>query len=89
MKAEIAPLEGKYYGTQIEVSHPHGDFYFTVWFSGDRKPSKRQLKHEGLKLKDWKEGDFGCDGHYESKDCYEICEIIVDALNGNLVNPDW
>lgn len=88
MKATIRKLEGKYYGTTIDFEHKHGSGYFTVWFMGNCKPSKRQLKHVQMNLKEWNESDYGCDGHFESKDCYEMCEILVDALNGEMIYYD-
>jgi len=89
MKATIQPLDGKYYGTVINVEHPHGNFSISVWCNGDFKPSKRELKYHGMKLKEWEEDQIGCDGHFESKDCYEVCKIIEDALNGFLVESDY
>jgi hypothetical protein len=75
MKAHIAPLSGKYYGTKIIIKD--GDIYteISIWNSGDFTPSERELA-------EWPEGDFEvCDSHFESKWTYDFAKKLVDAIN--------
>lgn len=79
MSAAIAPLEGKYYGTRIEIKHPRGETEIVVWFMGDYQPSERELR--GQTVPEWHEEGGASDSHYETKDGYEIALAIVRALN--------
>lgn len=79
MKAQIEPLDGKYYGTTIIVDHPNDYVHMTLWFMGDGYPSERELGGDTYEF--WKDMGDGCDSHYESKDCYEFCKKLVEAIN--------
>lgn len=78
--AKLEPLGGKYYGSHITLQGPdeHDRDLIEVWVSGDHDPSEREL--EG-----WDEDEYGpyeiCDSHYETAFGYEVCKIIVDAIN--------
>lgn len=81
IEAEIIPLGGKYYGTDIRLETDDGrEAYITVWVNkvSDYKPSEREL--EG-----WDEERDGpyeiCDDHYETKTGFEISKCIVEAIN--------
>lgn len=82
VRAELLPLKGKYYGSEIALYDAEGDHTDTiqVWvFGNDYTPSEREL--EG-----WDEEEYGpyevCDSHFESRLGYEICQRIVKAING-------
>ena len=48
MKAELMPLEGKYYGTLIKVTDGKEEISFKLWNSADFKPSDRELESCGV-----------------------------------------
>lgn len=75
MKAEIKPLHGKYYGTEIKLENGER---IVVWLRGDGKPSRREL--EGITYEEAVEDDYFCDSHYETEFCLSVCEAIVKAL---------
>lgn len=60
MKAEIAPLEGKYYGTEIRIiglpfpcTNYNGTCAFTIWYSANYQPSDRELDKAGITREDY------------------------------------
>jgi len=59
MKAKIAQLEGKYYGTYIEVFDNEDNLLTTleVWYMGDHEPSIRQLEEWGYTQEQWDKND--------------------------------
>lgn len=78
--AEIEPLSGKYYGSHIALKGPDGATdLIEVWVMGDYKPSERELEA-------WDEDEYGPyeinDSHYETQFGYEVCKLIVGAING-------
>lgn len=77
--AELAPLEGKYYGTKIILRNPEGsEAWILVWVNrvGNYKPSERELES----LEEGEEYEV-CDDHFESETSLNICRKIVAALN--------
>ena len=45
MRARLLPLEGKYYGTKIEIIDDDGfDFEIELWNPGNFEPSDRELR---------------------------------------------
>lgn len=71
LRAELEPLDGrKYYGSRIVLRDEKGDGSdaIEVWVMGDYTPSERELE--------------ACDSHFESALGYEICQLIVEAING-------
>jgi hypothetical protein len=88
MKLNILPLEGKYYGTNIEIIDGKEKTMFTVWHTcgiirDTYEPSQRQLKKYNVNRKKWHDEDFGCDNHYESKYTYNLLLKIKKLLEGN------
>lgn len=85
LHARLLPLEGKYYGSRIELTRSDGrdgdEAWIVCWINSvsDYKPSEREL--EG-----WDEEEFGpyeiSDDHYESQTCLTICNKIVETLEG-------
>jgi len=78
-KAELEPLQGKYYGSRITLTGPDGATDgIEVWVMGDHEPSERELA-------DWDEAEYGpyeiSDSHYETRMGYAICNLIVEAIN--------
>ena len=57
MKAEIKPLEGKYYGTKVEVTDgPYKGHVVSIWMSPSRTgapPSARELARHGVTQEQW------------------------------------
>ena len=72
-RAYILPLEGKYYGTEIDV----GDTGLIEIWGVDKtgEPSQRELDTWGDE-----EGDI-CDSHYEDAGDLKVASVIVKALN--------
>jgi hypothetical protein len=77
MKAWILPLEGKYYGTQIQLEN---ESILEVWLMDGWKPSKRQLEKWDMTYEEAQEDDQMCDSHYETEFGFSVAEAIVDAL---------
>jgi hypothetical protein len=78
MDATMDRLSDKYYGTQISLPNGEG---LTIWIRGNRSiPSTRQLELDKVTLSEWQADDFGCDGHYETRDCYDLCRFICNSL---------
>jgi hypothetical protein len=91
IKARIADIDRKYYGTEIVLTSEEGrTAYFTVWVNSisDYTPSEREIDHVGEDGKFYYYEDDGelfeyeiCDDHYETQTAYNICKVIVEALN--------
>lgn len=84
MKAELKPLLGKYYGSQIAITLDDGSkSEIEVWIHDKSyTPSKRELEGGGHKtVEEARADDYFCDQHFESDVCHEICVRIVNALN--------
>lgn len=69
--AKILDLDGKYYGTVIELDDKFQN-EITIWIEGDNKVSQRELD------KGWTK-DIGLD-HTETDYSYQIAKIIEKAL---------
>lgn len=84
MNASIRPLNGKYYGTLIDIDDgTWGGSTLEVWIMGNYRPSKRQLEHwEVESYEGAKEDGFLSDDHFESELGYIIAEAIVKTLQG-------
>ena len=98
MNAIIKPLDGKHYGTIVEVE---GKWEINVWIAKG-KPSKRQLEEWGISEQEWdtnvwnegkkpEENEYFtletpqqmiCDSHWESEVSYKTASAIVEALKG-------
>lgn len=88
MRAVLKPLEGKYYGTEVEIRGTHKDpvdfnnGFIQIWVMGNYEPSERELEH-------WRNSEWGgdepyeiSDSHYETETSYEIAKKLVEAVNG-------
>ena len=97
MKAQIQPLQGRYYGTVIEViDGACAGQEITLWFASGT-PSRRELAAHGYTPEQWEQnalvnfGDCGmvpirqaevtCDTHYECAETLRAAEVIVAALD--------
>lgn len=83
-KWRVLPLEGKYYGTQVQA--PNGSI-IRLWGSGeDFRPSTRELEQFTQKEIDDSNfiQDYFCDNHYEQQGDLENAKLMVAALNGLL-----
>jgi hypothetical protein len=82
LRADLAPLEGKYYGSKIVLRTDDGhEEWIMVWVNSvtDFTPSEREL--EGWDVEEYGEYEV-CDNHYETQGAYLICKRIVETLNG-------
>ena len=79
--AKIRELEGKYYGTIIDILfNDDTKTEIDIWLSGDYVPSERELR-QCTGCEDWHNECRECfDYHTESETTYNICKIIVEAL---------
>ena len=80
MNAELLPLDGKYYGTQVLLKDGKNVCNIPIWFSQHSKPSKRQLEAWD-NLTDEELSDLISDAHFETQENLKIAEIIVNAIN--------
>jgi hypothetical protein len=101
MKAELKPLAGKYYGTEIEITDGSlRDLSFKLWKSTGN-PSDRELEKYGYTREHWennevtdtqlgkfavKDLDIICDSHYESQEVYHLAKAIVNFINSQHVD---
>jgi len=82
MKAELKPLDGKYYGTEVAITRDgddnrdFGEGLIQIWVVGNYEPSRRELD-------DWDtdELELLSDSHYETETSLEIAELLVKAVN--------
>ena len=87
LRAELLPLTGKYYGSRIALKNEDGriDDQIVIWIMGDCTPSERELAGHD-------EAEYGpyevCDSHFESTLGYEVCKLIVEAINERFAAPE-
>lgn len=82
--ARLKPLEGKHYGTIINVRDEQGyDYEITVWTNDlDHRMSQRELDDYGYKSnKEAREDGMPCDCHYESERDFLLAQEIIKAIN--------
>ena len=80
MKAELKPLQGKYYGTKIVVIDDNGvQADVKIWNTSDRTPSKRQLEAYGYTEKQWEENALVDSGWDDSKIPIREIDITCDG----------
>ncbi len=92
IKAEIMPIDSKYYGTKIQLTSQNGvKAYVIVWInsiSSNYFPSEREYDFIGQDgkayiLEDGEAWEYEiCDDHMETQAAYDICKKIVEAING-------
>lgn len=77
--ARIVDLKGKYYGTAVEFVIEGQRSQVDIWVRGT-EPSERELadKPDGMDVWEWVDGS-----HYESKESYQIAQLIADTLTAN------
>jgi hypothetical protein len=85
MKVELFPLEGKYYGTQLQIKDGKEIVNFVVWHNASFKkethePSERELIKNCVTKKKWHENDMERDNHYESQYTYKLALKIKKKL---------
>jgi hypothetical protein len=84
MKAELKPLDGKYYGTEVSITSDDnkgfGEGLIQIWVMGNWEPSRREL--EGYPDEYGDEFEI-CDSHYETETGLKIAELLVEAINDN------
>lgn len=97
MKAKLLPLEGKHYGSKIEITDGEISTIVTVWERGDGTPSERELALHGITKDQWdrndmvdngwggtervRELDMICSSHFESEWQYQLCKKIISAFD--------
>jgi len=64
MRATLRPLEGKYYGTEIELHFEDGEGKEVIkfWNSGDYTPSIREIESWGYTPEQWDDNEIVDDG---------------------------
>lgn len=63
MKAELMPLDGKYYGTEIKLTFDDGhEETIKLWDSGSFVPSDRELNEWGYTREQWDNNEEVNDG---------------------------
>lgn len=82
MKAEVLPLRGKYYGTEVLIHLDDGSEWKTLFYVNRGLPSRRE--YEQCVGCSECEGD-SCDmidySHYESEMSLKLAEIFAEAVN--------
>tara|TARA_Y100000310_G_scaffold43459_1_gene40540 strand:+ start:2348 stop:2647 length:300 start_codon:yes stop_codon:yes gene_type:complete len=97
MKAELEELNGKYYGTIVNISDGEVETSITIWDSGTFIPSDRELESHGFTRDEWENDvetddgwggkttvrklDIVCDSHFESRWTHEFAQKLVDSIN--------
>jgi len=81
LKAKLLPLEGKYYGSIIEVDTPTGKTEIKVWHSADFIPSQRELDKQKMAIEEYRENSELSDSHFESHFTHKLCEYLVICIN--------
>jgi hypothetical protein len=93
MKAKLAPLKGKYYGTVIEVdTDEDGSFRHSVsvWIDDNSGPSRREYDFERDGKYYTVDMEYGiyeyeiCDSHYETKTSLRVANILIHGINVGL-----
>jgi len=82
--AKVLPLQGKYYGTIVELTDESGrKSELKIWIKDpDCDLSDRELKDSGYKTREEASEDgYPCDCHYESKRGFWLASRIADAIN--------
>lgn len=84
MKAILKPLEGKYYGTKIEIHFEDGKEKEVVkfWNNGDFEPSVRELEKHGYTQEQWdknEEVDDGWNGKTKIREMDVVCDSHFES----------
>lgn len=83
----VAPLNGKYYGT--EICDEEGRGLFVVWGLGhpDGEPSARTIQQFGSGYSPEVWAEYCTDSHWESRDDLALAESLVLLLNRATEHP--
>jgi hypothetical protein len=73
MKAKLLPLNGKYYGTKIEIEQGGDTQIISIWLTGSN-PSIREVER-GLPWEEFENDNF------ESANSYLMASKICEAVN--------
>ena len=81
MKAKLQPLQGKYYGTFIEIDFKDGGDVelIKLWDNTIPEPSVREIEESGETAEEYLKSMYN--DHYESKLTYERACKLVDLIN--------
>lgn len=90
MKAKLLPLEGKYYGSTIEIdmerNYPDNILHIEVWYNGNYEPSERELAKYDVSQEEWdldklrEPRDYGLYGIIKSaKELLDICDSHFES----------
>ena len=84
MKAKLKPLNGKYYGTEIEIEFEDGSDNEVIkfWNTDGFEPSIRELESNGITQKQWDNNeliDNGWDGKSKAKEMDIICDSHFES----------
>lgn len=98
LKAELMPIDGKYYGSVINLAVEGDELRRTasieVWVNGvsNYTPSEREYDVKGEDGKFYVRSEYDddpefyeyeiSDDHFESQTALDICNAIVKALDG-------
>lgn len=83
MKAKLLDLDGKYYGTEVEISDNNDKSLgvIKIWIHNG-KASTREYDTEEELNEMYNDGLF-CDEHYETETDLKIADILVNAINNS------
>jgi hypothetical protein len=81
MKATLLDLDGKYYGSEVEIFTNEGKSLgiVKIWLD-DFTPSEREYVDE-QDLKELYEDGMFSDSHHEDVSSYKVAQLLVEAIN--------
>jgi len=81
MRAKIRELEGKYYGTQVEIFDDMGTSagFVVIWLNPTTQQGWLASEREIASLENGEEFEY-CDIHYETSLSYEVARKIEEAF---------
>jgi hypothetical protein len=83
MKATLLDLDGKYYGSEVEIFTNYGKSLgiVKIWLD-DCEPSEREYIDEQDLIDLQKDGMFS-DSHHEDVSSYKVAQLLVEAINNS------
>ena len=83
MKATLLDLDGKYYGSEVEIFTDNGKSLgiVKIWLD-DYEPSEREYVDE-QDLKELNEDGMFYDSHHEDVSSYKVAKLLVEAVNNS------
>jgi len=77
--AKLLPLDGKYYGTKIEINFANGDkTEFDIWYSGSYIPSERYLEKYGYTKQQYENNEL-VDNGWGNKSPIREMDLVCDS----------